>query len=394
LFAARSCDRLNAAGGFSSRDTDASSLNLTFTSSHGMFDKSHQFVSHMFSVVGQDWSGASSQARLCLGAQLSVDRLHQVPDLLNIWDGPASIAVFAPEADLTVATKYISFLNTCHPHLTSGVVFHFSYPAHHPGRMVDLEWEAPLTRCKQPEAVLKELLHLLRDPKKTVWSEDFRYPQNLQRNLAKHGCPTNYTMISDIDMVPGYPNMYRELEQFLRGQEGLQTPCTKCAYVVPTYEISSKAPRLPTGKNELQDFIKKKLARRFLIKMTKLNQGSSNLARWEGMPQTDLLDIAYPVEKYQFKYEPIFIARADFPDYDERFVGFGKGRVSQVYEMVMAGYRFHVLNNAFTNHWGFQNGPRSESRLQQYKENDARFLIFKKEISVRYPALDHMQMAD
>jgi len=323
-----------------------------------------------------------------------VDRLHQVPDLLNNWDGPASIAVFAPELDMTVATNYISFLNSCHPHLANRVVFHFTYPAQHQARLVDLEWLAPLTKCEQPEVVLKELLELTRDTKTAVWRENFRYPQNLQRNRAKQGCPTIYTMISDIDMVPGYPSMYRELEEFLGRQERLQVPCDKCAYVVPTYEISSKASRLPIGKTELQGFIKKKLARRFLIKMTELNQGSSNLTRWEKMTQTGLLDTAYQVEKYKIQYEPIYISRADFPEYDERFLGFGKGRVSQVYEMVMAGYRFHVLNNAFTNHWGFQTGPRSESRLQQYKENNERFLIFKKEIAARYPTVDHMKIVD
>ena len=33
---------------------------------------------------------------------------------------------------------------------------------------------------------------------------------------------------------------------------------------------------------------------------------------------------------YIFKYEPIYIARADSPQFDERFIGFGMTRNSQV----------------------------------------------------------------
>jgi hypothetical protein len=35
------------------------------------------------------------------------------------------------------------------------------------------------------------------------WRETYFYPQNLLRNVAKNGCPTNYTYIPDI----GQPSM-------------------------------------------------------------------------------------------------------------------------------------------------------------------------------------------
>ena len=41
-----------------------------------------------------------------------------------------------------------------------------------------------------------------------------RYPQNLARNTAKHGCPTVYTMVPDSDMIPG-PDMAAMLATFL-----------------------------------------------------------------------------------------------------------------------------------------------------------------------------------
>ena len=36
------------------------------------------------------------------------------------------------------------------------------------------------------------------------------------------------------------------------------------------------------------------------------------------------------MEKYIFKYEPLYVARADTPQFDERFIGFGMTRNTQV----------------------------------------------------------------
>ena len=46
----------------------------------------------------------------------------------------------------------------------------------------------------------------------------FRYPQNLARNTAKHGCPTEYTMVPDCDMIP-IPDMASMLSTFIEKQK-------------------------------------------------------------------------------------------------------------------------------------------------------------------------------
>ena len=62
-----------------------------------------------------------------------------------------------------------------------------------------------------------------------------------------------------------------------------------------------------------------------------MNQKSSNLKRWESIPAGPRLERAYEVEKYIFKYEPLYVARAkDTPPFDERFIGFGMTRNTQV----------------------------------------------------------------
>ena len=42
------------------------------------------------------------------------------------------------------------------------------------------------------------------------------------------------------------------------------------------------------------------------------------------------MSVAYKVDKYLFKYEPLYVARADSPLFDERFIGFGMTRNTQV----------------------------------------------------------------
>merc|ERR1712244_42136 len=107
-----------------------------------------------------------------------------------------------------------------------------------------------------------------------------------------------------------------QLEKFLKKDQESNN-CTQCVFVIPTYEISLNSSHLPQNKTELLDFLKEKQARQF--------------------------------------HEPLYVSRGDTPPFDERFIGFGMTRKTQVYEMYVAGYSFYLLNNVFTSHWGFQN---------------------------------------
>ena len=167
-----------------------------------------------------------------------------------------------------------------------------------------------------------------RDEAMMNWRVSYPYPQNLLRNLAKNGCQTNYTYIPDIDMVPT-PGMDLQLETFLR-QDQINNNCTKCAFVIPTYEIAKEVSSLPQNKTDLLKLVGEKKARQFHQALYSINQKSSNLQRWEKIPETDNLEVAYKVEKYIFKYEPLYVARGDTPPFDERFIGFGMTRNTQV----------------------------------------------------------------
>ena len=52
--------------------------------------------------------------------------------------------------------------------------------------------------------------------------------------------------------------------------------------------------------------------------------------------------------------------------------------------MHISGYQYHLLNNAFTLHWGFQEAEYPEWRKKQIKENEVRFRDFEREVKERY----------
>ena len=281
----------------------------------------------MFSEVGSDWPQLSRSRLVCLGAQTSLDRLYELIELVTAWSGPMSISVFVPDIELALGLKYIQYLRSCYPAIRRQVSFHLTYPADHPG-LQDLSSDQQLDRldCGQPKQVLDLLLEQ-RDEEMLGWRTSYPYPQNLLRNLAKKGCQTNYTYIPDIDMVPS-PEMDLQLETFLERND-----CTQCAFVIPTYEISLNSSHLPRTKTELVQFVKEKEARQFHIEIWPANQQPSDLPRWEKIPETDEVGVAYEVSKYKLTYEPIYVSRGDTPAFDERFIGFGFTRNSQVMNM-------------------------------------------------------------
>ena len=87
---------------------------------------------------------------------------------------------------------------------------------------------------------------------------------------------------------------------------------------------------MPRNKTELLELLHKKLARRFHSAYFNMATAKSNLGRWEKVVEEKELAIAYKVAGFEFYYEPIYVARADTPPFDEMFVGYGMTRNTQV----------------------------------------------------------------
>lgn len=358
-------------------------LQLSLEPSEAAFDRWRLFKIHNFAVKADKWPELSKQA-VCIGTHASVERMHWLVQMANRWSGPISVALFVPDVEFGIAKAFIEYLRNCYPRVREQVAFHMIYPEEYPPRNLShLEGILDSIPCESPHVVIGNLL-TLRPVEMTGWRETLRYPQNLARNTAKHGCATPYTIVPDSDMIP-IPGMAEQLQDFLGREE--QADCDKCAYVIPVYEIKSSIGRdsMPANKSELMFLVERYYARRFHQTVYLLNQLSSDLDRWEALqiqPQTEL---AFEVTNYLFKYEPLYVAKGETPIFDERFIGFGMTRNTQAYEMYVAGYTFQVLNNLFMNHWGLQKREtRPRWRQLQHLLNNRLFKGFAKEIAARY----------
>ncbi|XP_059082616.1 beta-1,4-glucuronyltransferase 1-like [Tigriopus californicus] len=365
-----------------SMSANESEFAIDFDEERTFLDRYRMFKTSLFTVTGTKWNELSRSRKVCLGAQTSIDRASWLIEIVKNWSGPVSIALFTPDVEFHISKIYIKYMQRCFPKIKEQVSFHFLFPVDHPVKdSPSLNEIVGEMSCDDPKKVL-DFLVKTRSKEMLAWREPMEYPQNLLRNTAKQGCQTQFTFIPDIDMIPN-AGLDLDLQEFLSGPEAQE--CEKCAYVVPTYEISTTSTHMPANKTELLGFLKQKKARIFHEAVYKLNSKSSDLKKWQAIPMKPKLDVAYMVNNYIFKYEPLYVAKGNTPPFDERFIGFGMTRNTQAYEMYVSGYEFFVLNNAFTNHWGFQSiKTRPKYRALQQMKNNHLFDDFAKEITARY----------
>ena len=159
------------------------------------------------------------------------------------------------------------------------------------------------------------------------------YPQNLLRNVARRHCRSEWVVCPDVDMMfPGAdstvrPSWTQRLALFLQSPKAQN--CAKCAFVLPLFELENENRTLPADKKQLRKHVDAGRARPYHAEVFVQNQAASKLKNWIKRPQASAVDVAYSVQ-YKFWYEPVFIARHSAPKFDERYVGYGMTRNTQV----------------------------------------------------------------
>lgn len=293
-------------------------------------DSSRKFKTFQFLVVGREWQKVSREWHVCMGTQTSVENIFWTVEQTGSWAGPFSVALLVPGYDYSVAVAMIVFLQRCKVNALKNVAFHITYPANLPPVLVKETWHlADDFPCDMnPEEVNMKLAQKLRPAAAlSTYLNETWYPQNLLRNVARSACSTRFTYILDVDMIL-VKNVDFQLNNFLTRNTFRQ--CTKCAFIIPTYEIHSNVTHNPENKVQLLQLLKNKLARRFHEKTFFPNQGNSRLEMWENLNETLELRVGYVITTYQMLWEPFYIVQGDVPAFDERFIGFGFNRNSQV----------------------------------------------------------------
>ncbi|KAK6625675.1 hypothetical protein RUM43_005974 [Polyplax serrata] len=353
----------------------------------GRWDKARLYKMYDFVYVGRDFAKLSKQFTVCLATQSSIERIESIVAMSQQWSGPISAALYAAGDDeYYLLHWYIEFLKKCFVHVGKKIAFHLAVPrARMPGgKYPDILKKLHKTeyKCIDYVKVLKEILQL-RSAETVKWRTTALYPQNHLRNLARRNCQNLHVFLIDVDIIPS-SKMAEHVDSFLKSP---RAKCQeKCAYVIPTYELDERTD-FPKNKSDLIRLKRKGLAQAFHHKIFIYNQYATNFTRWESfMDVTDgNVVISHEVTNFEFLYEPFYVAPDTVPEHDERFLGYGYTRNTQVYETFVAGYKFQVLSPVFTIHWGMvgRNG-RPAWRERQNSMNRQRFEVFKREVFARY----------
>ncbi|XP_012285752.1 beta-1,4-glucuronyltransferase 1 isoform X2 [Orussus abietinus] len=343
-------------------------------------------------LTGSLFPRLSETHKVCLATQSSVERLHSIVQVAHHWTGPISLALYAAGDDeFEVLQRYLAYLRKCYAPIRERIFVSLVLPKARLPRRQPRSFDIPDSEldCASPEYILKGLLKRI-PSQHNVWRAQNVYPQNHLRNLARKNCQTDYVFLTDVDVIPSY-NLTRTLDSFLRSSD----TCDKCAYVIPTYELDTRI-RFPQNKSELVRLAKKGLARPFHEKVFIHNQFATNFSKWildvspgffgnKDHLKTGKVYVSHDVTNFELFYEPFYVAKDTVPSHDERFMGYGYTRNTQVYEMFVAGYQFKVLSPVFTGHWGLQSKRgRPAWRERQNNFNRNLFEAFKKEVFARY----------
>ena len=227
-----------------------------------------------------------------LVSQLSLDRLEKFRLLLNHWDGPMSLTMYGTDGE---AWSLETFL--------------------------------------QQESIDRDnvVVHV-------VYKQGWFYPVNHLRNLALNTVSTRYVFLIDGDFLPSF-GLFEHLK---KANKALLTGYKKRALVIPAFN-GKKGFIYPSSKKDLLHQLVKGSVSRFCIWCTHQTHGPTNYTLWT------TADRPYIVE-WAFHFEPYIVVDRSVPRYDEKFLGYGWNKVSQITALKAEGYEFVVLPNEFIIH--------------------------------------------
>nr|XP_020671669.1 beta-1,4-glucuronyltransferase 1 [Pogona vitticeps] len=345
----------------------------------GALDASGQYRIYQ-DVLQATWGGRSRQD-VVLVTHTSLGNLHHAQQLAERWQGPISVALFAPgPADVRLATVMVYALAALCPPVRQLFRLHLVCPAEQVATFPESEDHPELGRLKSCSDVYVRLARVGAGRRNYAMDvANASYPNNLLRNVARRAVGGHWVLVVDMDMVPSEGLREAFLALPRAPNEG-----TPGVYVVPAFEIRHTR-RIPGSKTELLQLYQVGEIRPFYEELCWRCQAPTNYSHWLNLPVGRPLRVAYEVE-WRDPWEPFYIGASSVPPYDERFKQYGFNRISQACELHVAGYRFSVLSNAFLVHKGFK--VASEFHAQKDAENQRNkvlFRQFKQELKAKYP---------
>lgn len=368
--------------------------------------KSGQYVT--FSNYIRAMKSFNYNSSVTLTTQATIEFMYHTLELCKRWDGPISIAVFTPGAELTIAISLIKFLRTCLPAPLSAciqdkVTWHIAYNLAHGPPKESLDYPRHLLDAQnfplfvqqdlcpkfagpEPEDLIRQFELELRK-KNDLFPKNYRqqfqltYPINVLRNTARLAAKTKYLLASDIELYPSknvVPSFINYMEKHNPVDE-YNITSKKFIFTFPIFEVKSNL-SAPRTKSELIDLVRKGDAIFFHKYVCDACQNFPNRLDWlqddSDSDDTELKIFAITQrDRTRSFWEPIFIGTNEDPLYDDRLSWDGRrDKMGQMYKMCLEDYRLLILANAFLVHTpGIKhiNQDDNMKRLEYIRENNA-----------------------
>ncbi|XP_040583046.1 beta-1,4-glucuronyltransferase 1 [Lepeophtheirus salmonis] len=323
--------------------------------------------------------------------------------LLKRWNGPVSMALYAPGWDFYSSLKSIYYYQNC---VNSSLVkdfltFHLFFDNNHlpsfrneegsnevqpPPPIQDFESETTNYNCK---SILKDILQ----SNQTLYKQKNKldYPVNVGRNIARQEATTHFIFPSDVelypspDLIPAFLSMIRE-----NTDPALSRPNPR-VFVNSIFEVQKNIKKMPGTKVELLNALETGDAIPFHQKVCPLCHNIPNSKEWKNESVIEdkmkIFHTAKRVSPFQH-WEPIYIGTNEEPLYDERLSWEGRSdKMTQGYQLCLKNYDFHILNNAFLIHRPgikSQNKPSKKQLNQVSRQNHFIRNNISKEIDLLY----------
>jgi len=256
--------------------------------------------------------------------------LDNLIPLLERWQGPLSLAMYAPNEDFHETLIRIRYLRECSSKsklIRDFVTFHIFFDGNnYPKGGVPRDPLKPVINCSEmEEPTFGEDLVTMKKKKKLT------YPVNVARNVARDMSTTHFVLASDIELYPN-PNLIPDFLNMVRVNDSkMQSPNPK-VYVLSIFEVESYA-SLPGNKNELVAMLKNKTAIPFHKYVCTGCHKIPKAEEWVRTRMSDKLEV-FTVGKRNSPFqhwEPIYIGTKFDPIYDERLSWEGRSdKMTQV----------------------------------------------------------------
>lgn len=272
--------------------------------------------------------------------------LENLEPLTSRWQGPVSMAIYAPGKDFQATIDAIAFLRSCGSQdIKKFVSFHLIFPtSHFPDEIPTQEdlSEREVDCEQRPTMPVNGTTYRLQG--------GLLYPINVARNAAREAARTYFVLASDVELYPS-TGLAPEFFKMLRKPDASPTVNPR-VYVLPVFEVKV-GEQPPLTKTELKKMLFKRKAIVFHQHVCKMCHTVPKSTKWTRSPVKPGLSVFHIGKRHApySKWEPIYVGTNKEPLYDERLSWEGQSdKMTQMYALCTQDYEFHILDNAFLVH--------------------------------------------